>query len=158
MNNKSNYHFIGINGAKRERLIELLYCCKEIRDTMYPMKDSIVTNLQIKEFTASKLNDVYTIDGILLLQDGERTEKRTFEANIIDDEEIKIYLDIERTVKGSEKIIKTSESIRESESMFTVYTKYSQINDKDEKNYVANVFRLEEYNPFNEEVQLSALA
>lgn len=155
----SNYHFIGINGAKRERLIELLHCCKEIRDTSYPMNNSLVTNLHIVEFTASKLSDVYTIDGILLLKDGDREEKRTFEANIIDEGnlEVQIYLDIERPSKKANKIIKTSESIKESDSMFTVYTKYSHLKEEDE-NYVANIFREKEYNIFNEEIQLSVLA
>ena len=157
MNN--NYHFIGINGAKRKRLVELLHCCKEIRDTNYPMNDSIITNLQVLEFTASKLSDVYTIDGILLLKDGEREEKRTFEANIIEDEtkETHIYLDIERSDKLSSKVIKTSESIKENDSMFTVYTKYSHLNEEDD-NYVANIFREKEYNIFDEEIQLSVLA
>lgn len=155
----SNYHFIGINGAKRERLIELLHCCKEVRDTNYPMNNSTITNLSVVEFTASKLSDVYTIDGILLLKDGEREEKRTFEANIIDDEnlEVQIYLDIERPGKKANKIIKTSESIKESDSMFTVYTKYSHLKKEDE-NYVVNIFREKEYNIFNEEIQLSVLA
>ena len=157
MNN--NYHFIGINGAKRERLVELLHCCKEIRDTNYPMSDSIITNLKVLEFTASKLSDVYTIDGILLLKDGEREEKRTFEANIIEDENLEahIYLDIERSDKISSRIIKTSESIKENDSMFTVYTKYSHLNEEDD-NYVTNIFREKEYNIFDEEIQLSVLA
>lgn len=155
----SNYHFIGINGAKREKLVELLHCCKEIRDTNYPMNNSMITNLQIVEFTASKLSDVYTIDGILLLKDGDREEKRTFEANIIEDgaKEAHIYLDIERAGKKADKVIKTSESVKESDSMFTVYTKYSHLKEEDE-NYVVNIFREKEYNMFNEEIQLSVLA
>lgn len=155
----SNYHFIGINGGKRKRLVELLHCCKEIRDTNYPMSDSMITNLQVLEFTASKLSDVYTIDGILLLKDGEREEKRTFEANIIENEnlEARIYLDIERSDDKSHKIIKTSESIKESDSMFTVCTKYSHLNSEDD-NYVTNIFREKEYSIFDEEIQLSVLA
>ena len=57
------YKYIGIpNRKKQSRIYNLLSCCKEIRDTAYPMKNSTVTELQIVEFTARKEKDLIYIN------------------------------------------------------------------------------------------------
>ena len=72
----------------QNKILDTLSYCKEIRDTAYPMKDSLVTELNLVEFTARKEKDLIYINGSLMLEDGCRHEVRTFEAYIIEDKEI----------------------------------------------------------------------
>ena len=95
------YKYIGITSDKKKnRVLNLLKYCKEIRDTAYPLKDSLVTELYIVEFTARKeeKNLVY-VNGSLSLNDGDRSEVRTFEAYIMDEVgEATVFLDITREI------------------------------------------------------------
>lgn len=145
---KQYYRLIGIPDRKRSRIIEILGYCKEIRDTAYPLKNSIVTELKIIEFTANKDKDIYTINGTLQLKDGELEEKRNFEANIIESPgEIKVYLDISRLCKnGKTALIRTSDSIFETTASIITVTKYYDSN-KQEIIYTDELLKIS--NPFN---------
>ena len=81
------YKFIGVPKRMQNKILNTLSYCKEIRDTAYPMKDSLVTELQLVEFTARKEKDLIYINGSLMLEDGDKHEVRTFEAYIIEDKE-----------------------------------------------------------------------
>ena len=72
------YKFIGVPKRMQNKILNTLSYCKEIRDTAYPMKDSLVTELQLVEFTARKEKDLIYINGSLMLEDGDKHEVRTF--------------------------------------------------------------------------------
>ena len=131
------YRFIGISGAKKKnRIINLLSYCKEIRDTAYPMKGSKVSELELVEFVARKEKDLIYINGSLSLHD-EESENRTFEAYIIEDKEeghVRIYMDITRICVNDEpRMIRTSEVIREFEDKVEVVTTYASTDSIEEK-------------------------
>lgn len=131
---KQYFRLIGIPDKKRSRIIEILGYCKEIRDTAYPLKNSLTTELKIIEFTANRDKDIYTVNGILQLKDGGQVENRTFEANIIESPgEVKVYLDITRqSINGKKNLIRTSDSIFEtSQSIITVTRYYSSKEQED---------------------------
>ena len=69
---EEKYKFFGIPKKNQKRIIEILSSCKEIRNTEYPMKDSLVTELKIVDFSAHKEKDVISVVGSLVLRDGER--------------------------------------------------------------------------------------
>ena len=104
------FRFNGINSQKKRRwLINTLSYCKEVRDTLYPLSDSLVTELSIVEFSATKEKDIYILNGSLILQDGDRYEGRTFCAYISGNEmETRVYLDIVR--EGTENVVTTRDS------------------------------------------------
>ena len=128
------YRLVGISPKKRERIIEILSMCKEIRDTEYPLKNSNVTELKIVEFTAHKDKDVYTINGSLQLKDSDQEEYRTFEANIIETNgEIKVYLDITRLeVEEEPRLIRTSDYILETGDTVLSVTRYPATQTQEE--------------------------
>ncbi len=132
------YKYIGITSRKKQnRILNILSCCKEIRDTAYPMKNSTTTELQIVEFTARKEKDLIYINGSLSLVDGERSENRCFESYIIEDKETgstRVYMDITRlSVEDEPKMIRTSEELLESEEKIVVITAYSSSEASEEK-------------------------
>jgi len=134
------YKFIGINSSKKRiRIINLLSYCKEVRDTAYPMKNSKVTELHLKEFVARKEKDLIYVTGSLLLSDREMEENRSFEGYIIEDKEegkTRIYLDIIRlSVMDEPKMIRTSEVIIEDEKNIMEITAYASTDATEEKMY-----------------------
>lgn len=134
------YTFIGIASKKKRDLItSILSYCKEIRDTAYPMTDSNVTQCQIVEFTARKEKDMYSVNGTLVLVDGERKETRDFEAYIIENEaEIHVYMDIIRVNANDEpKMIRTSECFIEDNKNIISVTNYCSNDTLEQKNYSA---------------------
>ena len=158
------YKYIGIPSAKKQhRILNLLSYCKEIRDTAYPMKGSLVTELQIVEFTARKEKDLIYINGSLSLVDGERSENRCFESYIIEDKEeskTRIYTDITRLCVDDEpKMIRTSEEIYENDEKITTITTYSSGEAVEEKIFSAEIPRpaREDYIYYEKAKQLCAL-
>ena len=145
------YKFIGIpNRKKQSRILNLLSCCKEIRDTAYPMKNSTVTELQIVEFTARKEKDLIYINGSLSLVDVDRSENRCFESYIIEepnDGKIRVYMDITRLCVDDEpKMIRTSEEIVENETNITTITAYSSSEVSEGKVFSAEIPIIQEEN------------
>ena len=133
------YKFIGITKKAQKKILNILSYCKEIRDTAYPMKDSLVTELQLVEFTARKEKDLYYINGSLSLVDGDRSEIRTFEAYIFEDKEegkTRVYMDITRLcVEDEPKMIRTSEDIVETENSVLSVTMYASGDASEEKTF-----------------------
>ncbi len=134
------YRFVGItSNKKKSQIIKLLMYCKEIRDTAYPMKDSLVTELKIVEFTAHKDKDMININGSLSLSDGDIDENRCFEAYIMETEkenEYKVYMDITRVcAKDEPKLIRTSELISIGEINTLTVTRYYQTDGTEEKTF-----------------------
>ena len=121
------YRFEKIPKNKRQRIINLLGYCKEIRNTAYPLPNSNVTTLQIVEFIARKEKDVYYINGSLSLVDNNQSENRAFEAYILDSEDkVTIYLDVTRLcVEDEPKMIRTSENFVETETTVMGISKYA---------------------------------
>ena len=133
------YKFIGITKKAQKKILNILSYCKEIRDTAYPMKDSLVTELQLVEFTARKEKDLYYINGSLSLVDGDRSENRTFEAYIFEDKEegkTRVYMDITRLcVEDEPKMIRTSETFVETADTVMGISKYAGCGYFEEKIY-----------------------
>ena len=133
------YKFISIPKRTQLKILNTLSYCKEIRDTAYPMKDSLVTELQLVEFTARKEKDLIYINGSLILEDGERHEVRTFEAYIIEDKEegkTRVYMDITRLgVEDEPKMIRTSEDLVEEERNIISITMYASGESSEEKTF-----------------------
>ena len=130
------YKFVGIaNDKKKNRVLNLLRYCKEIRDTAYPLKNSLVTELQIVEFTARKEKDLIYVNGSLSLVDGERSENRTFEAYIMDDSgEATVFLDITRLcVQDEPKMIRTTDKITEDDKNVISVTTYAGLEATEKK-------------------------
>ena len=125
---EESYKFIGIsNKKKQEKIIKILNYCKEIRDTAYPIEDSNITELKLVEFLARKEKDLIYINGSLILTDYE-SERRTFEAYIIEDHDdsVRIYMDITRLdIEDEPKMIRTSEVIREQNNYIEIVTTYA---------------------------------
>ena len=131
------YKYIGITSDKKKnRVLNLLKYCKEIRDTAYPLKDSLVTELCIVEFTARKeeKNLVY-VNGSLSLNDGDRSEVRTFEAYIMDEVgEATVFLDITRVLAQDEpKMIRTTDKITEDDKSIISVTTYAGLESTERK-------------------------
>lgn len=133
------YKFISIPKRTQTKILNTLSYCKEIRDTAYPMKDSLVTELQLVEFTARKDKDLIYINGSLLLEDCDRNEVRTFEAYIIEDKEegkTRVYMDITRIgVDDEPKMIRTSEDLIEDETNIIAITMYASGESSEEKTF-----------------------
>lgn len=124
-----SYKFLNIpTKKKRERIINLLSYCKEIRDTAYPLSNSLVTQLDLVEFTARKEEkDMVYVNGTLMLVDGDRSEERKLEAYIIEfGDKTNIYMDVIRVnVLDEPKMIRTSEELIESDDVIISVTSYS---------------------------------
>ena len=135
------YKFIGVPKKMQNKILNTLSYCKEIRDTAYPMKDSLVTELQLVEFTARKEKDLIYINGSLILEDGCQREVRTFEAYIIEDKEegkTRVYMDITRIgVQDEPKMIRTSEDLIEEERNIISITMYASGESSEEKTFSA---------------------
>ena len=135
------YKFIGVPKKMQNKILNTLSYCKEIRDTAYPMKDSLVTELQLVEFTARKEKDLIYINGSLVLEDGCQHEVRTFEAYIIEDKEegkTRVYMDITRIgVQDEPKMIRTSEDLIEEERNIISITMYASGESSEEKTFSA---------------------
>ncbi len=135
------YKFIGIPKKQQPRIINILSYCKEIRDTAYPMKDSLVTELEIVEFTAHKEKDLIYVNGSLFLEDGERHEARTFEAYIMENKtegNTRVYLDITRVaVEDEPKMIRTTEELMEDEKNIISVTVYASGEASEAKSFSA---------------------
>lgn len=133
------YKFIGIPKRMQNKILNTLSYCKEIRDTAYPMKDSLVTELELVEFTARKEKDLIYINGSLILEDGDRNEVRTFEAYIIEDKEeakTRVYMDISRLGAEDEpKMIRTSEDLIEKGKNIIAITMYASGESSEEKTF-----------------------
>ena len=136
-NFEERYRFFGIPKKNQKKIINLLSSCKEIRNTEYPLKNSLITELKIVEFTAHKEKDVISITGSLILRDGEKNEQRCFEAYIMEnEEETKIYLDVERICVNDEpKKIRTKESIVEKNGNIKAVIIYNSTDFQEEKEY-----------------------
>lgn len=134
------YNFEGIKSPKKQnRILDILSYCKEIRDTAYPMKDSKVTELEIVEFRAHKDKDIIYISGSLSLIDCSRSENRTFEAYIFDEEgKARVYMDITRlNVEDEPKLIRTNEELIEDEKNVMSVTLYSSSDSQAPKSFTA---------------------
>jgi hypothetical protein len=146
------YKFIGVPKRMQSKILNTLSYCKEIRDTAYPMKDSLVTELQLVEFTARKEKDLIYINGSLILEDGCRHEVRTFEAYIIEDKEegkTRVYMDITRIgVQDEPKMIRTSEDLIEEERNIIAITMYASGESSEEKTFSSEFPK----NPSNDHV------
>ena len=157
------YEFIGITKKAQKKIISTLSYCKEIRDTAYPMKNSLVTELQLLEFTARKEKDLYYINGSLSLVDGDRSEKRTFEAYIFEDKEegkTRVYMDITRLcVEDEPKMIRTSEDLVETKNSILAVTMYASGDASEEKSFSSEFPKSssDEYLSNEKAKQLSAL-
>ena len=130
------YRYFGISSDKKKnRVFNLLKCCKEIRDTAYPLKDSSVTELRIVEFTAHKEKDLVYVNGSLALMDGDREENRIFDAYIMDaNGEATVFLDITRVlVQDEPKMIRTTDKITEDEKNFISVTTYAGLEATEKK-------------------------
>ncbi len=135
------YKFIGVPKRMQSKILDTLSYCKEIRDTAYPMQDSLVTELQLVEFTARKEKDLIYINGSLSLEDGCKREIRTFEAYIIEDKEegkTRVYMDITRIgVQDEPKMIRTSEDLVEEERNIIAITMYASGESSEEKTFTS---------------------
>lgn len=159
-----SYQYIGIAGKKKQqRILTILKYCKEIRDTAYPMQNSLVTELELTEFTARKEKDLIYINGSLLLKDGDQQENRYFEAYIIeneDEDKIRVYMDITRlNVHDEPKMIRTNEVLVEDEHNIMAVTAYALNESAEEKIYSSEFSKDtdEEYTITNNIQQLSAI-
>lgn len=133
-----NFIFEGIRSKKaQERIVKLLKCCKEIRNTAYPLDNSNITNLSIVDLKAQKQKDYIYITGTLLLKDKRKEEKRTFEAYITSKtKEEHILLDITRIgLKQTPNMIRTTDIIIENDKDIISTTTYCGIGYLQEKIY-----------------------
>lgn len=139
------YNFIKVPKRKQQYILDILNSCKEIRDTMYPNSALPNTKLKIKSFSAIKEKDVYSISGIMSL---DNLEERSFEAYIVEcQSDTKIYMDIERiNVEEEPKMIRTSETIVENENSFMVATKYCDSESIIGKTFFYEIPKYEENN------------
>ena len=157
------YKFVNLSKRSKNKILNTLSYCKEIRDTAYPMKDSKVTELQIVELTAHKDKDFFYVNGSLSLVDGDRSENRTFEAYIMDDKKegkTRVFMDITRLcVEDEPKFIRTSDDLVEDEKNVMSVTMYASGYASEEKIFSAEFPK----NPTNDYIyeekakQLSAL-
>lgn len=154
-NMEQPFRFVGIQKNKQDAIFNVLSCCKEVRDTAYPMEDSLVTQLKLTQFVAVKEKDMISVSGDLLLVDEEKSEKRFFEAYIMDNEdEIRVYMDVTRfKAVDHPRVIRTSEVIKFKKNRIEVVTKYEHADNMYEENY-SNVLSKQEY---EEEVRRSML-
>ena len=136
---EQEFKFIGVPKRMQNKIFNTLSYCKEVRDTAYPMKDSLITELKLTEFTARKEKDLIYINGLLTLEDGCKQEVRTFEAYIIEDKEegkTRVYMDITRLgVEDEPKMIRTSEDLIEEERNIIAITMYASGESSEEKTF-----------------------
>lgn len=132
---KNNFIFEGIKLKKRQqKIVTLLSSCKEVRDTAYPLDNSNVTELVIKELYASKQKGYTYLSGILQLEDGEKEESRNFVAYLTEkNNEYHILLDITRNINGENRMIRTTDIIQEEEENIISHTSYCSIGFLQEK-------------------------
>ena len=121
-----HYEFEGIRlKKKQEKILNLLRSCKEIRDTAYPLDNSNITELIVKELYVLKQKDYIYLSGELLLEDGDNNELRTFVAYLTErNNEYHILLDITRCVDTHPRMIRTTDIIKESDNHITTSTTY----------------------------------
>ena len=121
------FRFEGIPKKKQTRIIDLLGYCKELRNTEYPLKGSDVRELELVEMSARKEKDIIYINGSLHLEDNGKSENRTFEAYILEeDDKTTIYLDVTRLcVEDEPKMIRTSETFVETQDTVMSLTRYA---------------------------------
>ncbi len=153
-----DYTFDGIRlKKKQQKIVDLLKSCKEIRDTSYPLIDSLVTELEIIELHASKQKDFIYTTGTLLLVDNELEEKRSFVAYITEkNNEYHILLDITRLNDEKPKMIRTTDVIIEEENNIISHTSYCSLGFLEEKIFEEAIPKtFFEHTPVNQE-QLSA--
>ena len=142
---ESAFIFDGIKTKKaQKKIINLLKCCKELRDTAYPLKNSLVTEVKLLDLHAQKQKDYTYVTGSLLLEDLPALEKRTFEAYITNKgNEYHILLDISRVdAKDLPNMIRTTDIIKEEQDNIISVTSYCGIGYLHEKvfsQYEANV-------------------
>ena len=136
---EQEFKFIGVPKRMQNKIFNTLSYCKEVRDTAYPMKDSLITELKLTEFTARKEKDLIYINGSLTLEDGCKQEVRTFEAYIIEDKEegkTRVYMDITRIGAEDEpKMIRTTEDLVEEEKNIIAITIYASGESSEEKSF-----------------------
>ncbi len=138
---ESRFRFEGIRGKKKMcRIFNILSYCKEIRNTAYPMNDSLVTEVKLVEFCVRKEKDLIYINGSLSLEDGERSEQRWLDAYIIEEPtegKIRVYMDIQRLgVEDEPKMIRTSEELIEDEKNIMSITVYASSDSSEKKEFV----------------------
>lgn len=144
---ESAFIFDGIKTKKaQKKIVNLLKCCKELRDTAYPLKNSLVTEVKLLDLHAQKQKDYTYVTGTLLLEDLPAMEKRTFEAYITNkDNEYHILLDITRVdAKDLPNMIRTTDIIREEKENIISVTSYCGIGYLREKVF-SQEFTKEEY-------------
>ncbi len=144
---ESAFIFDGIKTKKaQKKIVNLLKCCKELRDTAYPLKNSLVTEVKLLDLHAQKQKDYTYVTGTLLLEDLPAMEKRTFEAYITNkDNEYHILLDITRVdAKDLPNMIRTTDIIREEKENIISVTSYCGIGYLHEKVF-SQEFTKEEY-------------
>lgn len=158
----SRYSYIGISSNKKKKeILYLLSYIKEIRDTAYPLKNSMISELKIDNFVARKEKDIILVNGELLLEDCDSCEKRSFEAYImeINKNKYRVYLDVIREKNSDEpKMIRTIEEIDLNDKI-KVITKYNQMEGIEEKTYTAEIEKGEEIDFYSRQnvEQLSVL-
>ncbi len=130
-----NYEFEGIRlKKKQEKIVTLLCSCKEIRDTAYPLPNSLVTELSLVDLHVLKQKDYIYLTGELLLEDNGNSEKRNFVAYLTEkDKEYHILLDVTRCVDNKIKMIRTTDIIKEEENHIVSSTTYCSIDYLEEK-------------------------
>ena len=140
---KNNFIFEGIKLKKRQqKIVTLLSSCKEVRDTAYPLDNSNVTELVIKELYASKQKGYTYLSGRLQLEDGEKEENRNFVAYLTEkNNEYHILLDITRNINGENRMIRTTDIIQEEEENIISHTSYCSIGFLQEKEYCTKLQR-----------------
>lgn len=123
---KENYIFDGIKSKKaQQELLAVLKSCKEIRDTAYPLDNSVVTELKILDLHAQKQKDYIYVTGTLKLEDNDEVEMRTFEAYITNKEkESHVLLDITRMNNKNIGMIRTTDIITEKNDNIISITSY----------------------------------
>lgn len=142
------YRFQGPFKRKdKENLFRILSCCREIRNTKYPIHNSKNTELKIVEFQAHKESSMIHVNGSLSLDNDDKTdcENRTFDAYIIKEKDAstKVYLDITRLCVPEEpKMIRTNEQLIPTENGYL-----------DIGIYVSNDETFEQEIPFTEEME-----
>lgn len=161
---EQRFRFMGFSSKRKKyEVFNILSYCKEIRNTAYPMKDSLVTELTLVEFAAHKQKDHIYINGSMSLVDGDRSENRWLDAYIFEDKsegKIRVYMDIERHfVEDEPKLIRTSEVLIEDEKNVMSITVYAGGEISEQKEFVEefpkNITEDEYYNRKSKQISAS---
>ena len=100
----------------KEKILDILNYAKEIRNSKYLVDGK--SKFEITSLIARKNQDIYVIEGIIKCCDTERT----FEAYIIGNQNIKLYLDVR---EDNNMLSKTSEIFNISDDKIVVTTEYA---------------------------------